>query len=306
MASWQDVLKTVGDTAYSITPADNVMNIAREFQNPKGPNWGNIGKNVLGGAVDVAMFALPAARAGKLAYAGATTLPRIAATKAATRALLTGMSLPLAFNLGGSLGSGGATPASRQYLSWAQDPRNPANKVAATTTVDGGGGNGGAGGAGNAAGAPAAGPVSLPAIDPRVQAQIDAARRQAVSANERAMADIANRGTQLSLGIGQKQRQVGRQARGGILDLMSGLSEMGYATGSPALGGVGQESIAAREAAQRAGVARELAGGRAKLGQETVASQQSLREILNRLQAEELGGRAYASFQGLQNYYGGK
>jgi hypothetical protein len=31
-----------------------------------------------------------------------------------------------------------------------------------------------------------------------------------------------------------------------------------------------------------------------------------LREILSRLNAEETAGRAYASFQGLQNFYGGR
>lgn len=358
--TWEDLgnalgggAKALGNTLYSVTPADNVMNIIREVRKPGPTNWGTVGKNVAGGAIDVAMFALPAARAGKLAYATGAALPRVAArglTSGSTSAFV----VPAVLNYGlgrltgpqavaqasapvtgfsprfatkvperstasfKSAGAGqpyyqsgpyGATPVTTytddagRIHTW-----NPTSKIyevtgfgtpAGDTKGGGGGGGGGAGAAGGAA------TGALPALDPRVQAQLDAARRQAVSAKERTLADIATRGTQLSLGAAQEQRGAGRRARGSFLDLMSGLAELGY-TGSPAMSSVGQEAIAAREAAQRASVARELASGRAQLGQETVATQQNLRNILDRLAAEELAARAYASFEGLQNYYGGK
>lgn len=314
--SWGDVGKWATDTLYSVTPADNVMNIAREFQKPGGPDWKNIGKNVLGGAADVAMFALPAARAGKAAYWAGSSIPRVAAS-AVGRGAVTGAGIPLAFEGAGMLlgnrGQQGASPftnfnrpasarpqwtdASGLVHTW--NPRSGIYEVSGITeqpTQPIGG---------TTASAVPAAPTDLPAIDPRMQAQIDAARRQAVTAKERALADIATRGTQLALNSAAQQRGVGRQARGGFLDLMSNLSELGYSM-SPAMAGVGQEAIAAREAANRAAVARELAGGRAQLGQETVAAEQNLREILNRLAAEELGARTGASFQGLQNYYGGR
>jgi hypothetical protein len=50
-----------------MTPADNIMNIYREFQKEGPTDWKKIGKNVLGSAVDVGFMALPAARGATLA-----------------------------------------------------------------------------------------------------------------------------------------------------------------------------------------------------------------------------------------------
>lgn len=347
--SWQDVGKKVGDTLYSITPADNVMNIVREFQQPGGPDWSNVGKNVLGGAADVAMIALPAARAGKVAYYAGSAIPAVAG-----RAAVSGVGVPLAFEAGASLlgGAGGQTtpqvtapsfgPVVRprtltirpesstanfksagvgkpyyQQTPYGASPVstytddagrvhtwNPRSKIYEVTGFKGPQGTAATAPTAATPGAGAA-PSGLPALDPRLQAQLDAARRQAVSATEREKADIATRGTQLALASAQEARGAGRRARGGFLDLMSGLAEMGY-TGSPAMAGVGQEALRAQEARERATIARELAGGRAALGQQEVAAQQKLRDILNSLAAQELAGRSYASFQGLQNYYGGR
>lgn len=359
--SWSDIGgglssagKWLGDTAYSITPADNVMNIIREFQKPGGPNWGTIGKNVLGGAADVAMFALPAARAGKIAYYAGAPL-----TGVAGRAIGSGLVSPLAFEgaaqLGGKLlgsrsssvgatqrftpsnayrprtvtglaesatagfksagankpyyqsGPYGSSPVSTytdsdgRVMTW-----NPTSKIYEVTGWKGaqqtaGTTNTGVAGAAGAVGA--AVPTALPAIDPRMQAQIDAARRQGVSATEREKSNIATEGTQLSLASSGETRGARRRARGGFLDLASSLAEMGY-TGSPAMLGVGQEALARQEAGQLSNIARELAAGRADLGQRSVAADQRLRQLLNDLAAQELAGRAYASFQGLQNYGG--
>ena len=343
--SWEDIgnalggtAKAAGNTLYNVTPADNVMNIIREVRKPGSPDWGNIAKNVAGGAADVAMFAFPAARAGKLAYWSGRALPSVAA-RGLARGSATGVALPAAFNFGlgrltgpqtyeqaqvgapitgfsprlstrmpeqstarfTSAGAGqpfyqsgpyGSAPVTNytddagRVHTW-----NPTSKIYEVTGVAPAGGTGGTGGTGGAGGATAAGEAALPALDPRIHAQIDLARRQAVGAKERTLADIATRGTQLSLGAAQEQRGAGRRARGSFLDLMSGLAELGY-TSSPAMSSVGQESIAAREASQRAAVARELASGRAQLGQETVATEQNLRNVLDRLAAEELAGRA--------------
>jgi len=293
---WKQGIRGVGNFLYQYTPADNVMNIVREFKSPGGPNWGNIASNVAYGAGDLAMFAFPGAKAGRAAYYAGRTLPGVARS-AARAGTTTVFGVPLAM---GALGSGGAQTPFRAEGGTLQGPfPNYQQGTDQEDMEDNGGGY-----------APVEAdvgqvPQDLFALDPRVQAQIDASRRGAVSANERALSDIATRGTQLSIGGSAARRGIGRRARGGLLDLMSGLSEMGY-SGSPAMAGVGQEAIARREASERARAAQELAGGRAQLGQETVASQQNLREILSRLNAEETAGRAYASFQGLQNFYGGR
>lgn len=302
--------KGLGNIAYDVTGADNYMESYRKFR--KG-DVGGAFLNLATGLGESALLALPAAgaasRVGRLASksgAGGWALRNLGGAGGSTRQRLTAAGL----NIGGrGLGvtSGAGAQARPDY-----DPRSFNEAIQAATANRGAGSagtttqaTGQGGGSRTGGGSVGSTPSELFGLDPVEQAMIDAQRRGGQREFQNLINNLARERTGGSIQSQASQRGIGRRARGGMLDLMSGLSESAYGgAASPAQGGVAQQFIRDTEASQRAAEAGSQAARVAELGARETAGRQSLRDLLAQLEATELAGRARQSFRGLQSYGG--
>ena len=314
--AWNDWLKkgakAVGNFAYDVTGADNYMQSWRDLKK------GNIGGaffNLAQGLGETALLAAPAVGTGARAATLAARAPKIFRGAQMLTGLgggLRGVGTNLAWQAGGRAlgGLGGTTtsPQSRPTVPQASaadfriwEERQKQQTQGGTTPTPSGGGSSG--------GLPAA-PTpkyekQLPAIDPALMQQLQAARGTA-GADYRALLNMINAEDRASsIATQNALRQAGAGAARQAQDLGSSLSEMGYSM-APAQMDVGAEAIRQQEAQGRAAAQQGRTASLADFLQRRTAGSRRLAEELARLQALETGGRVQAAQDAFNMYFGGK